>query len=867
MRGIRRYVISVVLVGVVVAGLLGAIWVADLRPRLGLDLQGGLRVILTAPEGTRSDVLDKTVEVLRNRVDRAGVAEPEISREGSNNILIQLPGTEDPERLLGLIGRTAQLQFRQVLDEIFEGDPRYASTPVSASDDPNVEVVLLDEERTKLRLAPVELTGDAIRDARATPPQGGNSFWSVSLRFDREGSEKWAAFTGRLACLQGPTRQIAIVLDSVVESHVPPADTVQCNVGITGGDTQITGSFSQEEARNLALVLTTGALPVTLQQSEVTTVSATLGRESLRAGLIAGFLGLALVMLYVLIYYRALGLQTWVGLMIFSATIYGLVLVLGAAIGFSLTLAGIAGLIVSIGIATDSYIVFFERVKEEVHQGRTLRSSMDRGFTHAWRTLKTANFVTILAAIVLYVLAVGPVRGFALTLGMATMLDLALFALLTWPLAALLARNRFFAEGRFIGMRRALEGGRQAGWARKILRSEFNIDIIGRRKLWLAVSGVLVGLSLLALVPAIRGLHFGIDFRGGTILRAPLERDVGVPEIERAIAPAAGESEAVVQIVTDRTTGRRQAQVQTEEIESEQRRGELIGALAEVSGVERSQVGLEAVGSKWGAQVSRKALRGLVVFLVLVILYMSWRLELKMAAAGIAALLHDLVVTAGIYAAVGFEVSPATVIGLLTILGYSLYDTVVVFDKIRENAAAPTNARKSFSEVVNESTNQVFMRSINTSLATLIPVGSLLFVGSFLLGADTLKDLSLALFVGIAAGAYSSIFVAPPLLSLWKEREPRYAAVRARALRHGLSTASGPSAEPTAPGDSGPRRPVREPVPAVPSARSGAGSGHEPEEEPAGLDDAPQPDAGLSSPGVRVQRRKPSRAKRKKGRR
>ncbi len=836
-----------------VAGILGVTLATGLGPRLGLDLRGGLRVILTAPDGTRSDVLDKTVEVLRNRVDKAGVAEPEISREGSTNILIQLPGTEDPERLLILIGRTAQLQFRQVLEEIFEGDPRYETTQVSTSDDPNAEVVLLDEERTKLRLSPMELSGSSIRDARASLDPGDTS-WKVNLRFDREGAKRWETFTGRLACLQGPTRQIAIVLDSVIESHVPPADDVQCNVGITGGDTQITGSFSQEEARNLALVLTTGALPVTLQQSEVTTVSATLGRESLRAGLIAGVLGLALVMLYVLIYYRALGLQTWIGLMMFSSVIYGLVVLLGSTIGFSLTLAGIAGLIVSIGIATDSYIVFFERVKEEVHQGRTLRSSMDRGFTHAWRTLRTANFVTILAAIVLYLLAVGPVRGFALTLGMATTLDLALFALLTWPLAALLARNRLFSEGRFIGMRKALEGGREAGWARKILRSEFNIDLIGRRRLWLMISGLVVGLSVLVLAPPIRGLQFGIDFRGGTIFRAPLEREVGVAEIRAALARA-GELETVVQIVTDRTTGREQVQVQTEEIETEERRGALVGALAEVSGIERNQVGLEAVGSKWGAQVSRKALRGLVVFLVLVILYMSWRLEPKMAAAGIAALLHDLVVTAGIYAAVGFEVSPATVIGLLTILGYSLYDTVVVFDKIRENAAAPANARKSFAEVVNESTNQVLMRSINTSLATLIPVGSLLFVGSFLLGADTLKDLALALFVGIAAGAYSSIFVAPPLLSLWKEREPRYAAARGRALRYGLQTAPAPSGEPVPP------------VSVAPGGRPAPSRDRELEKEPAGLDEIRESAGASSNAAVRVQRRKPSRAKRKKGRR
>lgn len=854
MRGVRRYVISVALVGLVAIGLLAAIFVQGLKPRLGLDLRGGLSVILTAPEGTRPDILDKTISVLRNRVDAAGVAEPEISKEGSSNILIQLPGTEDPQRLLELIGRTAQLQFRQVKEEIPEGSPDYDKTAVSKDEDPKKEVVLAEPDQTKYRLEPVDLTGSAIKNATAIAPDA-SSFggaWSVNVRFNREGSRKWQQFTGRLACLQGTARQIAIVLDGRVESSPQVGQEVACNEGI-GGETQITGDFDDQEAKDLALVLTTGALPVELEQSEVRTVSATLGRDSLRAGVTAGALGLALVMLYVLIYYRALGLQTWVGLLSFSAIIYALVVLLGASIGWSLTLSGIAGLIVSIGIATDSYIVFFERVKEEVHEGRTLRSSMDRGFHNAWRTLRTANTVTILAAIVLYLLAVGPVRGFALALGMATALDLAIFAAFTWPLAALLARSHLFAEGRFIGMRRALEGTNAAkgSLARKIYRSEFNIDFIGRRKLWLTISGGIIGVSLLALVPAVRGLQFGIDFRGGTVLRASVDDDVSVPKVKDALAEA-GQPGSVVQIVKDQTSGRRQVQVQTGAIPPEDRQ-KVTNALAGVTGGQASEIDIEAVGEKWGAQITTKALRGLGIFLLLVVIYMSWRLEPKMAASGIIALLHDLIATAGIFALVGFEVTPATVIALLTILGYSLYDTVVVFDKIRENTALSSNARKSYAEIANASTNQVLMRSISTSLTTLIPVGSLLFVGSALLGADTLKDLALALFVGIAASTYSSIFVATPVLSIWKEREPRYAAVRSRALRDV---------------GAGPRN-----LPAVPDQAFVDGEGaraKQPEieevPEPARTERGrPSPISTQTRPAARVQQRKTSRAKRKKG--
>lgn len=830
MRGIRRYVISLLLVVLVAAALAGTPFILNLSPRLGLDLRGGVLVILTAPDGTRSDVLDKTVDILRNRVDRAGVAEPDISREGATNIQIQLPGIEDRERLLLLIGQTAQLQFRQVLQEISSVDPAFEETEVSTSDDPAQEVVLAAEEGAKFRLSPAELTGESVRDATAViDPNTGA--WHAELRFDRAGSTAWAGLTGRLACLEGPQRRVAIVLDGQVESAPQVSEEVECQVGITGGSTVIEGSFTEREAKDLALVLTTGALPVELEQSQVVTVSPTLGRDALRAGLLAGALGLSLVMIYVLLYYRALGLQVWVSLLCFAAVIYGLIVVLGQVIGWSLTLAGVAGLIVSIGIATDSNIVFFERIKEEVHEGRTIRSSMDRGFSKAWRTLRAANAVTILAAAILYLIAVGPVRGFALALGMATTIDLAIFVTFTWPLAALLARSRLFSEGRLIGMRRAFEGSavRRRSRMTKIYRSDFNIDFIGRRRIWLVVSGLVIVASLIALAPPVRGLNFGIDFRGGSIFRMIPDREVTVSEI-RDVARELGFGDAVVQVLRDPTTGRSQVQIQTEAIDDPEERNRLADALTAFARAENIDV--EAVGEKWGRQITAKALRGLVIFLVLVIIYMSWRLEPKMAVAAMAALIHDLLITAGAYAIIGFSVTPATVIALLTILGYSLYDTVVVFDKMKENTALTANARKSFAEIANQSMNQVLMRTVNTSLTTLLPVGSLLFIGSFLLGADTLRDLALALFVGIMAGAYSSLFVASPILSLWKERERRYVSVRERVLKE--------------------RAPAEET------------EDEESEEEDQSEEEGRLPPERPST--VRVQQRKQSRKKRKRGR-
>lgn len=313
---------------------------------------------------------------------------------------------------------------------------------------------------------------------------------------------------------------------------------------------------------------------------------------------------------------------------------------------------------------------------------------------------------------------------------------------------------------------------------RRIAKGESDIDFIGRSKVWLAVSAVVLGVSLVGVL--VVRLDLGLEFEGGTALEVPLQRDASVEDIRDALGPA-GLATASVQVSSDRVTGRRQALVRTETTDPQTIDGAK-RALAEVAGAPTpDDVSLTSVGPTWGRQISTKMLRALIVFLVLVVAYISFRFEPKMAVGALAAMFHDLLATAGIYALIGFEVSPATVIALLTLLGYSLYDTVVVFDRVGENAETLTaRTGTTYSDMVNRSVNQVLMRSINTSLTGLLPVGGLLFVGAFLLGAQTLKDLALALFVGTAVSTYSSIFVAAPLLAWLKEREPRYRQLRAR---------------------------------------------------------------------------------------
>jgi preprotein translocase subunit SecF len=331
--------------------------------------------------------------------------------------------------------------------------------------------------------------------------------------------------------------------------------------------------------------------------------------------------------------------------------------------------------------------------------------------------------------------------------------------------------------------------------ASRLYHGETSYDFVGHRRLWFSISGVLLLISLVSLF--VPGLNFGIDFKGGAVFRVQPTR----PVTEAQVRDAVGSVGEVIQVTEDNPA---QVIVQTKELPQAEI-ARVRTALAKVAGTPANAVSTDSIGSKWGSTVSRKALFALLVFLVVVTIYVSLRMEFKMAVAALVALVHDLIITAGLYALARFEVTPATVIALLTILGYSMYDTVVVFDKVRENTGSLTAmSRTTYSEAANLAVNQTMMRSLNTSLASLLPIAALLFVGAFLLGAETLKDLALALFVGVAAGAYSSIFIATPLVAAWKEREPRYAQLRARVER---LAGQGAGAERERPGR--PERPVR----------------------------------------------------------
>jgi preprotein translocase subunit SecD len=482
----RRAVSLVIITLLALAALVGTI-VAGNTPQLGLDLQGGVSVVLQPPSGTPKGTVDTAIEIIRNRVDALGVAEPQISRTGSA-IVVELPGVKNQQRAIELIGTTAELRFRPVLAQIApEGAPVPTTTttvPTTTTAAPgesttttsttapaptttttevpttsradnkaDAQVVLPDADGTsRYVLGPAGATGRAVSSAKAE--LFGVGQWAVQLSMTSDGIKAFneiagACFTGQPTCpaIGSDKGQVAIELDGVVES-APTIDAAS----FERDEIQIRGSFTEKEAKNLALVLKYGSLPVQLEQQTVQTVSATLGKDSLRAGLIAGLIGTALVLLYMCLYYRVLGLVVIAGMAIWTALNWSIISYLGVNNGLALSLSGVTGLVVSVGVTVDSYVVYFERLKDELRAGRTMRSAVDSAFKHSFRTVLIADTAAFLAAAVLYLLTVGPVRGFAFFLGLSTVLDVVVAYFFKRPLVAVLGRWGWLQRSKFVGM-------------------------------------------------------------------------------------------------------------------------------------------------------------------------------------------------------------------------------------------------------------------------------------------------------------------------------------------------------------------------------------------------------------------------------
>jgi SecD/SecF fusion protein len=500
-------------------------------------------------------------------------------------------------------------------------------------------------------------------------------------------------------------------------------------------------------------VLQTGALPVKFNQIQRTEVSATLGKSSLHEAWLAAAVGLAVVALFLLVLYRFLGLVAVIGLAIYVALYYAALLLFNV----TLSLPGLAGAILTIGVAADANVVVFERIKEEVRAGKSVRAAIATGYGKGVHTILDANVVTAITALVLFGVATAQVKGFALMLLIGTVISLLTAVAATRALLGLLSRFRWFDNPRFMGA----HASQRASW--------LQIDFMRWRHLWFAISGVALVVSAISI--GVRGLNLGIDFRGGSqmTIRSTVPQTTG--EIQ-AIFARHGFADAIVQgSGSQADTGYTRFQIRTKHLSTNQEAAIAhdLRAKAHLS----AQPDVNTVSASFGGQITRDAIVAIIVSLVLIVLYITLRFGIKFSVPVIAALLHDLAITVGVYSLVGREVSTATVAAVLTVLGYSIYDTIIVFDRIRENM--PLMRRQPFATIANVSLWETIRRSLATTFITLLPIAAL-----FVFGGATLRDFAFALIVGVASGAYSSIFIATPLLAIWKAREPQFAGARDR---------------------------------------------------------------------------------------
>ena len=588
--------------------------------------------------------------------------------------------------------------------------------------------------------------------------------YSVNISLDSEGTKAFSDATKDLASTKG---KIVIILDGEVQS----APAVQSE--ITGGQVSITGGYDKEAASSMETVLESGSLPVSFEYAQSQGVGPTLGQDALTSGVLVAAIGLALVMLYLLVFYQGLGLITAAAMAVFAVLYLGILALLSHFGLFSLSMAGIAGVVLTIGMAADSSILTLERFREEIRMGRSVRAASVTGVRHGILTSIDADLVTMVSALTLFFLASASVKGFGLTLALGIICDIVMMLLFKAPIIRLLAPKCIAKHPGFWGVKDCKEAapyfqGDKPASSRRDVRGRFiklDINLLGYRKVFLSIAAVAIVL-VVALV-GVRGVNFGIEFVGGTSVTFHQGgNDVTTEQVRSAFADA-GEPDAVVQ--TTDSDGQAGFLVRTTDTSAESAAA-AANKVADQFGWDAESFEVTTIGPDWGTSVIQSSCIAFFVSLLLIIAYISARFrDPKMGVSAVIALLHDLVIVLGVYVLVGREVTPNTIAALLTILGYSLYDTVVVFHRINENMKGDS-PKCTFATMANHSVNEVLVRSLNTSITSLIPVAAML-----IFGGETLRDFALAMTVGLVCGCYSSYAIATPIYVMWKTREPQFA--------------------------------------------------------------------------------------------
>jgi SecD/SecF fusion protein len=722
-------------------------WLVATRPaRLGLDLRGGTQIVLQTRDGdqARADATttDQAMEVLRRRVDELGVTDPTLVRSGDRRIIVELPGVTDPEEAAEVIGRTAQLTLRPVL--------RAAGT---APDTPPAgEVVLPDEDGRPVQLGPAALSGRQIGGAQAAmePPEG----WQVAVDFAGDGAQAWRRLTAQAACAPpgDPARRVAILLDDEVISSPQVSPEAACEVGFTGPAMRITGSFTADEARDLALLIRAGALPVPVDIVQQQVVGPTLGRQAIEASAQAAVLGALATILFIVLVYRLVGVVAATALVAYGLVSYAALL----AIGATLTLPGLAGFVLAIGMAVDANVLVFERAREEYAGKPSLRTAVRDGFRRAWSAIADSNVTTLVAAGLLFLLATGPVRGFGITLGIGVLVSMFTALVLTRLPAEALMRRRWLA------VRPRWSGLADTGWVRRTLAAR-EPDLMGRRRWWLAVSAVAVVLAIGGV--AARGVNLGVEFTGGRMVEYSTSAPLSTGTARQAVA-GAGLDRAVVNQVGD---GNLSVRAGAFDDATEQR---VRAALAAGGGGDVQRLRDDKVGPSLGAELRDKALLAVGIALAAQLAYLSMRFPWRWGAAAVLAMAHDVIILIGVFAWLGKPVDGVFLAALLTVIGYSVNDSVVVLDRIRElvrgQRGVSPRLRMPFPRLANTACLQTVPRTVNTGLGAVFILTALA-----VLGGDSLVDFAVALLIGILVGTYSSVFLATPLAVSFRSARAR----------------------------------------------------------------------------------------------
>lgn len=712
-----------------ILGLLGvSIWFAfplSKRINLGLDLKGGMHLVLRvdsariAPEH-RSDALERALEIIRSRIDQFGVAEPLIQRQGADQIIIQLPGVTDRARAKELIGRTALLEFKLVND-----DTKALEEAASGKIPDDFEYVKDEDNRPILLSKTASLTGEAIKDAGIGMDQYGLP--SVKLEFNEKGIDAFSKITS-----EHIGERLAIVLDGKIHS----APVIRSK--IDSGQAEITrgAGFGPEEANDLRIVLRSGALPAPMVIEEERTIGPLLGADSVRSGVKASIIGSAMVFGFMCVYYLFSGLIASIAL------IFNFLIVLGYMGYFNatLTLPGIAGIVLTLGMAVDANVLINERIREELKLGKSIYTAITSGYAKAFSAIFDSNLTTLIAAFFLFQFGTGPIRGFALTLTVGLLASMFTAIFVTRTIFELLLLNPNFKHLKMLR-----------------LIGETRLDFIGKRKLFYAASAILIIIGLTAFLKKGKDAY-GIDFSGGQIQEYQFQDPV-TPEAMRGILKEAGIMDSSIQQFKEDP---RIMIIRTQADAQDVLAQKLKEALKDNP---FSLLRVEKVGPVAGAELRKKAVLALTLSLAGILLYVAFRFKhFNFGIAGVIALFHDILVTVSFLALTGRQIDLLIVTALLTIAGYSINDTIVIYDRVRENMRI--QRKMTLAQIINLSVNQSLSRTILTSGVTLMVV-----IALFFWGGEVLHNFAFSLIVGFISGVYSTVYIASPLVLAWSKKK------------------------------------------------------------------------------------------------